>query len=119
MVLLLSLLTFYQGCGFEVDLTYGGGDISRSSLVFCRSKDDGAYGGPLLLLSTTQKLIVYNVNVKIILKNISKSVHQVLMKVAYIVMGCPLHTETASQSVFLPKTSKESNPESVRKIEES
>ena len=104
---------------FEVDLTYGGGDISRSSLVFCRSKDDGAYGGPLLLTSTTHKLIIYKVNVKVILKKISISVHQVLMKVAYTVMGCPWHTETASQSVFLPKTSKGSNPESVRKIEES
>ena len=77
-------------------MTYGGGDISRSSLVFCRSKDDGAYGGPLLLSSTTHKLIVYNVNVKVILKIISTNVHQVLMKVAYIVMGCPWHTDTAS-----------------------
>ena len=77
-------------------MTYGGGDISRSSLVFCRSKDGGAYGGPLLLTSTTHKLIIYKVNVKVILKKISISVHQVLMKVAYLVMGCPWHTETAS-----------------------
>jgi hypothetical protein len=41
------------------------------------------------------------------------------MKVAYIVTGCPWHERTASLIVFLPKTSKESNPESVRKIEES
>jgi hypothetical protein len=41
------------------------------------------------------------------------------MKVAYIVMSCSWHTETASQRILLPKTSKESNPESVRKIEES
>jgi hypothetical protein len=77
-------------------LKYEGRDTLRSSLVFCRSKDDGAYGGPLLLSSTTQKLIVYNVNVKVILKIISTSVHQVLMKVAYIVMGCPWYTKTAS-----------------------
>jgi hypothetical protein len=41
------------------------------------------------------------------------------MKVAYIVMGCPWHTKTASRSIFLPKTSKESNPELTRKVKES
>jgi hypothetical protein len=41
------------------------------------------------------------------------------MKVAYTVTGCPWHTETASQRIFLPKTSKGSNPESGRKLEES
>jgi hypothetical protein len=65
-VLLLSLLGIYQDSLFEVDLTYGGGDISRSSLVFCCSKDNGAYGGPLLLSSTTHKLMIYKVNVKVI-----------------------------------------------------
>jgi hypothetical protein len=65
-VLLLSLLGIYQDSLFEVDLTYGDGDISRSSLVFCCSKDNGAYGGPLLLSSTTHKLMIYMVNVKVI-----------------------------------------------------
>jgi hypothetical protein len=32
----------------EVDLKYGDGDISESSLVSCRSKDDVAGDGPLL-----------------------------------------------------------------------
>jgi hypothetical protein len=100
-------------------LKYGGGDISRSSLVFCCSKDNGAYGGPLLLSSTNTQLIIYFVNVKVISETISTSVHQVLMKIAYTVMGCPWHERTASSIVFLPKTSKGSNPESGRKLEES
>jgi hypothetical protein len=41
------------------------------------------------------------------------------MKVAYTVTGCPWHTETASQRIFLPKTSRVSKPELVRKTEES
>lgn len=32
----------------EVDLKYGDGDISESSFVFCRSKDDEAGDEPLL-----------------------------------------------------------------------
>jgi hypothetical protein len=47
-VLLLTLTLTYQGMSHEEFLKYGGGDTSRSSLVFCRSKGDGAYGGPLL-----------------------------------------------------------------------
>lgn len=31
----------------EVDLKYGNRDITLGSLVFCRSKDDEAYDGPL------------------------------------------------------------------------
>jgi hypothetical protein len=41
-VLTLSLTELYQGFSFEVILRYGNGDISRSSLVFCCSKDDEA-----------------------------------------------------------------------------
>ena len=48
-----------------------------------------------------------------------KSVCQVITKVASIVTGCPWHERTPSSIVFLPKTSKESNPELDRKFEES
>ena len=41
------------------------------------------------------------------------------MKVTYLIMGCPWYMKTASQHIFLPKTSTESNPESGRKLEES
>ena len=41
-VLLLTLMNFYQGVSLEVILKYGDGDISRSSLVFRCSKDNGA-----------------------------------------------------------------------------
>ena len=41
-VLTLSLTNLYQGVNLEVILKYGDGDISRSSLVFCCSKDDEA-----------------------------------------------------------------------------
>jgi len=47
-VLLLSLIYLYQGFIFEVDLKYGNGDITESSLVFCRSKDGEAGHEPLL-----------------------------------------------------------------------
>jgi len=47
-VLLLSLTNIYQGVSFEVDLKYGNGDITESSLVFRRSKDGGAGHEPLL-----------------------------------------------------------------------
>jgi len=65
--------------------------------------------------STTQTKIFYN------LKKIKKrkNVCQVLTKVASIVTGCPWHERTPSSIVFLPKTSKESNPELVCKIKES
>ena len=55
-VLTLSLMNLYQGINLEVILKYRNGDISRSSWVFCRPKDDEARDGPLLLQSTTQKL---------------------------------------------------------------
>jgi hypothetical protein len=38
----LSLMNLYQEIDLEVILKYGDGDISRSSLVFCCSKDDEA-----------------------------------------------------------------------------
>ena len=41
-VLLLTLIKPYQRLNLEVILKYGDGDISRSSLVFCCSKDDEA-----------------------------------------------------------------------------
>ena len=41
-VLTLSLMNLYQEVNLEVILKYGDGDISRSSLVFCCSKDDEA-----------------------------------------------------------------------------
>lgn len=41
------------------------------------------------------------------------------MKVDYTVLGCPVHVEIASGDVFLPKTSRGSNPELARKAEES
>ena len=65
--------------------------------------------------STTQTKIFYN------LKKIKKrkSVCQVITKVDSPVTGCPWHERTPSSIVFLPKTSKESNPELVRKIKES
>ena len=46
-VLLSSLIESYQGLNFEVDLKYGGGDITSGSLVSCRSKDDTAGDEPL------------------------------------------------------------------------
>lgn len=52
----LSLTLAYQSMCLEVVLKYGGGDISRSSLVFCCSKDNKAYDEPLLRQSTTQSL---------------------------------------------------------------
>jgi hypothetical protein len=65
--------------------------------------------------STTQTKIFYNL--KTIKKR--KNVCQVITKVASIVTGCPWHERTPSSIVFLRKTSKESNPELVRKIKES
>jgi hypothetical protein len=65
--------------------------------------------------STTQTKIFYNL--KTIKKR--KSVCQVITKVASIVTGCPWHERIPSSIVFLQKTSKESNPELVRKIKES
>ena len=47
-VLLLSLLHLYQEIYYEVDLKYGNGDITESSLVFRRSKDGEAGHEPLL-----------------------------------------------------------------------
>jgi len=43
----------------------------------------------------------------------------VITKVAYTVTGGPWHERIPSSIVFLPKTSKESNPELARKVEES
>ena len=54
MVLLLALEASYQGGYHEVILKYGDGDISESSWVLGRSKDDLARDGPLLSQSTTQ-----------------------------------------------------------------
>jgi len=42
MVLLPTLIRLYQERLTEVDLKYGDRDISESSLVFLRSKDEGA-----------------------------------------------------------------------------
>ena len=47
MVLLLSFPNSYQNYWNEVDLKYGNRDITLGSLVFCHSKDDEAYDGPL------------------------------------------------------------------------
>ena len=47
-VLLLSLICLYQEIHYEVDLKYGNGDITESSLVFRRSKDGEAGHEPLL-----------------------------------------------------------------------
>jgi hypothetical protein len=55
-VLLLTLIKSYQRLNHEVILKYGNGDISESSLVFRRSKDDEPVDGPLLSQSTTQIL---------------------------------------------------------------
>lgn len=38
----------YQGMSLDVNLKYGGGDTSESSLVFLHSKNEGANGKPLL-----------------------------------------------------------------------
>jgi hypothetical protein len=65
--------------------------------------------------STTQTKIFYNL--KTIKKR--KSVCQIIMKIDSLVTGCPWHERTPSSIVFLRKTSKESNPELVRKIKES
>lgn len=40
MVLLVPLSNIYQGVSYEDDLKYGDRDISESSLVSSRSKDD-------------------------------------------------------------------------------
>jgi|NOAtaT_6_FD_contig_121_127737_length_787_multi_5_in_0_out_0_1 hypothetical protein len=87
---------------YEVDLKQGGGDISRSSLVFRCSKDSEAYGRPLLRHIRNTKL---NAKFKSIKLKLSESVYQVSMKGDYIVMSRSLHTRIASLSVFLPKTS--------------
>jgi hypothetical protein len=47
-VLLLSLTNVYQDVSYEVDLKYGNGDITESSLVSSRSKGDLAGHEPLL-----------------------------------------------------------------------
>ena len=47
-VLLLSLICLYQEIYYEVDLKYGNGDITESSLVFRRPKDGEAGHEPLL-----------------------------------------------------------------------
>ena len=47
-VLLLSLTNVYQDVSYEVDLKYGNGDITESSLVSSRSKGDLAGREPLL-----------------------------------------------------------------------
>jgi hypothetical protein len=64
-VLTLSLTILYQKNFLEVILKYGNGDISESSWVFRCSKDNEARDGPLLSQSTTQKTLIYKVNVKI------------------------------------------------------
>jgi hypothetical protein len=77
-----------------------------------------------LYLDTSTTQTFYNftqVNVKIILNidikaKVSVRYHR---QGDYIVTSCSLHRMTASLNVFLRKTSKESNPESVRKIEKS
>jgi hypothetical protein len=46
----------YQGYCFEVDLKYGGRDVSEGSLVFFRSKDGKAGDEPLPSQSTKPKL---------------------------------------------------------------
>ena len=58
MVLLLSLSLLYQEIWFEVDLKYGNGDITESSLVFRRSKDGEAGHEPLLSKIRNQKLLI-------------------------------------------------------------
>ena len=58
-VSLLTLINFYQGVNHEVILKYGDWEVSRSCLVFYRSKDDEALGGPQLRQSTTQKLMIF------------------------------------------------------------
>ena len=42
---------------YEVDLKYGDRDISESSLVFPRSKDEEAGGKPLLSQSATNNYL--------------------------------------------------------------
>jgi hypothetical protein len=51
-VLLLPLITTYQGCNYEVDLKYGGWEVTEGSLVFFRSKDGKAGDEPLPSQST-------------------------------------------------------------------
>lgn len=43
-----------KGMCYEAVVKHGGGDISEGSLVFCRSKGDGAGGGPLPSKSANQ-----------------------------------------------------------------
>ena len=98
----LSLNFLYQRDFLEVVLKYGGGDISRSSLVFCCSKDNKSSDGPLLRQSTTQLFIW--IKDHLIINNRRKSVRQVWMKGDYLVMSRSLHTEVPSQRVVIRKT---------------
>ena len=86
---------------FEVNLKYGDGDISRSSLVFRRSKGGEAYGRPLLRHIRNTKL---NAKFKSIKLKLSESVYQVSMKGDYIVMSRSLHTKIPSRCVIFRKT---------------
>ena len=102
-VLLSTLINSYQRVFLEVILKYGNGDISESSWVFRCSKDNEARDGPLLSKSTTQNL--WKLLFSKIMKHISKSVRQVIVKGDYIVMSRSLHERIASLIVFLPNTS--------------
>ena len=57
-VLLLSLIFLYQEIYYEVNLKYGNGDITESSLVFRRSKDGEAGHEPLLSKIRNRKLLI-------------------------------------------------------------
>jgi hypothetical protein len=63
-VLTLSLTELYQGFSFEVILRYGNGDISRSSLVFCCSKDDEADRRTTTSINPRHKNFIFTLGVK-------------------------------------------------------
>lgn len=88
MVLLLSLSNIYQDVSYEGNLKYRDGDISESSLVSGRSKDDLAGRQAATFQIRKPTLDFYNVqNIKL---NQRKSACQSSETGDYIVMSCSL-----------------------------
>lgn len=72
---------------------------TRSSLIFCRSKDDGVKDQPLLRLSATAKFCLFNKK----LKNKIESVGQVSMKGDYLVVRRSRPHQARKADVILKK----------------
>jgi hypothetical protein len=102
-VLLLTLTVPYQGFDLEVVLKYGNGDISQSSWVSIRSKDELARLADHYFDNPQHNYFMESNKTKLLTTK-RKSVCQVWMKGDYIVMSRSLHTRIPSLSVIIRKT---------------